>query len=80
MGVDRLSSGSYRARLMVEVSPVEIARLLEQVEADTSGAVADQVRATLRELFADAVDERLIASSPVQPVRRAGSTQRPDVY
>jgi site-specific recombinase XerD len=61
-------------RPLVEVSPAEIARLLEQVEADTSGAVADQVRATLRELFAYAVDERLIASSPVQPVRRAGPT------
>ncbi|MFO7778015.1 MAG: hypothetical protein R6V28_06675 [Nitriliruptoraceae bacterium] len=53
------------ARPLVEVSGAEIARLLEQVEADTSGAVADQVRATLRELFADAVDERLIARSPV---------------
>ncbi len=53
------------ARPLVEVTPAEIARLLEQVEADTSGAVADQVRATLRELFADAVDERLIARSPV---------------
>jgi hypothetical protein len=53
------------ARPLVEVSGAEIARLLEQVEADTSGAVADQVRATLGELFADAVDERLIARSPV---------------
>ncbi len=53
------------ARPLVEVSSGEIARLLEQVEADRSGAVADQVRATLRELFADAVDERLIARSPV---------------
>ena len=52
-------------RPLVEVSLAEIARLLEQVEADRSGAVADQVRATLRELFADAVDERLIARSPV---------------
>jgi hypothetical protein len=53
------------ARPLVEVSPAEIARLLEQVEADTSGDVADQVRATLRELLADAVNERLIARSPV---------------
>jgi hypothetical protein len=53
------------ARPLVEVSPAEIAKLLEQVEADTSGDVADQVRATLRELFVDAVDERLIARSPV---------------
>ena len=53
------------ARPPVEVSPAEIAKLLEQVEADTSGDVADQVRATLRELFVDAVDERLIARSPV---------------
>jgi hypothetical protein len=53
------------ARPLVEVTPAEIAKLLEQVEADTSGDVADQVRATLRELFADAVDERLIARSPV---------------
>lgn len=53
------------ARPLVEVSPAEIAKLLQQVEADTSGDVADQVRATLRELFADAVDERLIARSPV---------------
>ena len=52
-------------RPLVEVSPAEIANLLEQVDADTSGDVADQVRATLRELFADAVDERLIARSPV---------------
>ena len=53
------------ARPLVEVSPPEFARLLRQVEADTSGDVADQVRATLWELLADAVDERLIARSPM---------------
>ncbi len=65
---------ALEARQQVEASPAEIAALLEQVEADTSVAVADQVRATLRELFADAVDERLIARSPVPASRGAGST------
>lgn len=59
---------------LVEVSPAEITTLLEQVEADMSRARADQVRATLRELFADAVDEQLVARSPVPASRRAGSS------
>ena len=53
------------ARPLVDGSPAETARLLEQVEADTSGAVADQVQATLRELFADAADDGLIDRNPV---------------
>jgi hypothetical protein len=52
------------AHPLVEVSPVDIVRLLEQVEADTSGAVAGQLRANLQALFADAVDEWLIVPSP----------------
>lgn len=63
------------ARPLVEVTSAEIAALLEQqLGADASEAVADQVRATLRELFADAEDERLVARSPVPAARRAGST------
>jgi hypothetical protein len=61
------------ARPLVEVTPAEIAALLEQLGTAACADVADQVRATLRELFADAVDERLIARSPVPASRRAGS-------
>jgi hypothetical protein len=61
------------ARPLVEVTPADIAALLEQVGTAASTDVADQVRATLGELFADAVDERLIARSPVPASRRAGS-------
>ena len=50
---------------LVEVSTSEIAALLEQVGAGVSPARAEQVRATLQELFADAVDDGLVARSPV---------------
>jgi len=62
------------AHPLVEVTPAEIAALLEQVGTATCADVADQDRATLRELFADAVDERLIARSPVAASQGAGST------
>lgn len=61
------------ARPLVEVTPAEIAALFEQVGTAACADVADQVRATLGELFADAVDERLIVRSPVPASRRAGS-------
>jgi hypothetical protein len=54
--------GSHR---LVEVTPAEITALLEQVGAEVSPAVERHVRATLRELFGDAVDERLLAQNPV---------------
>lgn len=53
------------ARPLVEVTPAEIAALLEQLGTAACADVADQVRATLRELFSDAVNERLTARSPV---------------
>ncbi len=52
------------ARPLVEVTPAEIAALLEELCTAACADVADPVRATLRELFADAVYERLIARSP----------------
>jgi len=69
------------ARRAKRVSTAETAMLLEQVGADTSEAVADQVRATLRELFADAVDERLLGRSPVPAAQRAAaSSPHGDIY
>jgi len=65
------------ARPLGEVTPAGIAMLLEQLGTAACADVADQVRATLRELFADAVDERLIVRSPVPASRGAGSTERP---
>ena len=68
------------ARPLVEGSPAEIATLLEQVEADRSGADADQVRAPLRELSADVVYQRLVARVRC---RRRDAPDRPsglDVY
>ncbi len=53
------------SRALVGVTLVEIAALLEQVNMGTSPAVADRVRATLGEPFADAVEERLVDRSPV---------------
>ena len=53
------------SRPLVELTPAEITALLEQVAAEASAAVAEQVRATLQELFIDAVEDRLIARSPV---------------
>lgn len=55
-------------RPLGEISAADIAALLEQVSALVSPAAAEQVRATLWELFADAVDDGIVARSPV-PVR-----------
>lgn len=52
-------------RPLVEVTPAEIAALLDQVTTDTSPDIAKQIGATLRELFADAADDGLIDGSPV---------------
>lgn len=60
-------------RLLVEVTPAEIVALLAQVRADVSPDVPDQVRATLQELFADAVDDGIIARSPVPASQRDAS-------
>jgi hypothetical protein len=53
------------SRPLVEVTPAEIAVPLEQISAVVSPDVERQVRATLRELFADAVEDRLLARNPV---------------
>lgn len=50
---------------LVEVTPAEVAALLEQVGAEMSPVIAEQVRTTLQELFADAADDGLITRSPV---------------
>jgi hypothetical protein len=62
---------------LVEVTAAEIVALLEQVGADTSPAVADQVRATLRELFVDAAGEGLIGRSPVPASQSAAASPAP---
>lgn len=54
------------SRPLVGVMPGEVAALLEQVRTDGSPAVAAQVLGTLDELFADAVDDGIVARSPVQ--------------
>jgi len=52
-------------RALAAISTAEISTLLQHVNASASPVEAEQLRATLRELFADAVDDRLIARSPV---------------
>ena len=52
-------------RPLVEVTPAEVAALLDQVRANASPDIAKQIHATLRELFADAADDGLIDRSPV---------------
>ena len=51
-----------------------VAALLDQVSTTWRADVADQIRATLRDLFAHVVDRRLIARSPVPASQGAGST------
>ena len=63
------------SRPLVEVTPPEIAALLEQVSMTVSLAKAAQLQETLRELFTDAVDEGIIARSPVPASRRAAPGQ-----
>jgi hypothetical protein len=64
------------SRRLVEVTPAEIAALLEQVGTTASAVAAEQLRTTLRELFADAVDEGVIARSPVPASRRRAQEVR----
>ena len=66
------------SRPLVGVTPSEIAALLECVDAAGSAAEADQLRTTLRELFADAVDEGIITRSPVPASR--GRTHQASMY
>ena len=51
---------------LVEVTPAEVAALLEQVRTYGSPAAAAQVLGTLEELFDEAVDDGIIARSPVR--------------
>lgn len=58
-------------RPLAEVTPTEIAALLEQVAVSPVEAV--QLQVTLREVFDDAADGGMIARSPVPASRRATS-------
>ncbi len=52
-------------RPLIEVTPPEIVALLVRISAEVSPARSTQVRETLCELFADAVDDGIITLSPV---------------
>jgi hypothetical protein len=66
------------SRPLVEITPAEVAALLEQVGAAASAAAAEQLRTSLREPFADAVDEGIITRSPVPTLRRRA--QQASIY
>ena len=61
------------SRPFVEVTTAEIAALLEQVSVIVSPTEAEQLQATLRGPFSDAVDDGIIARSPVPASLRAAS-------
>jgi hypothetical protein len=53
------------ARTLAEISAADVAALLAQVDATVSPRAAEELWVTLRELFADAVDDGIVARSPV---------------
>jgi hypothetical protein len=53
------------ARPLAGISAADLAALLGQVDATVSPPAAEQLRVTLWELFADAVDDGVVARSPL---------------
>jgi hypothetical protein len=62
--VEEHISRALGPRPPVEISATEISALLQHVNASASLAEAEQLEATLRELFADAVDDGIVARGP----------------